>query len=89
MKKIFDIRHIIILILLLICILEFLNPKGIMPNRIKTITQIDSIPYEIHDTLEVEVPVEVEVPYEVKVPYEVRVEVPVAQLIDTNAILIH
>ena len=87
MKKIFDIRHIIILILLLICILEFLNPKGIMPNRIKTITQIDSIPYEIHDTLEVEVPVEVEVPYEVKVPYEVRVEVPVAQLIDTNAIL--
>ena len=87
MKKIFDIRHIIILILLLISILEFLNPKGIMPNRIKTVSQIDSIPYEVHDTLEVEVPVEVEVPYEVKVPYTVHDTVTVDKPIDTTALL--
>ena len=87
MKKIFDIRHIIILILLLISILEFLNPKGIMPNRIKTVSQIDSIPYEVHDTLEVEVPVEVEVSYEVKVPYAVHDTVTVDKPIDTTALL--
>ena len=87
MKKIFDIRHIIILILLLISILEFLNPKGIIPNRIKTVSQIDSIPYEVHDTLEVEVPVEVEVSYEVKVPYAVHDTVTVDKPIDTTALL--
>ena len=27
--KIFDIRHIIILLLILICVIEFINPKGI------------------------------------------------------------
>jgi hypothetical protein len=87
MKKYLDIRHIIIVILLLICTLEFLNPKGFMPNRTKLVSQIDSIPFAVHDTTEVEVPVEVEVPYEVKIPYEVKVEVPVTQVVDTNEIL--
>lgn len=87
MKKILDIRHIVIVLLLLICALEFLNPKGFMPNRTKIVTQIDSIPFEVHDTTEIEVPVEVEVLYEVKVPYEVKVEVPVIQSIDTAEIL--
>mgnify|MGYP000698483295 CR=1 FL=1 len=87
MKKILDIRHIVIVLLLLICALEFLNPKGFMPNRTKIVTQIDSIPFEVHDTTEIEVPVEVEVLYEVKVPYEVKVEVPVIQSVDTAQIL--
>ena len=87
MKKILDIRHIVIVLLLLICALEFLNPKGFMPNRTKIVSQIDSIPFEVHDTTEIEVPIEVEVLYEVKVPYEVKVEVPVIQSVDTAEIL--
>ena len=87
MKKIFDIRHIIILILLLICILEFLNPKGIMPNR--TVSIRDTVGFEIlvHDTVEVESLVEVEIPVEVQVPYAVHDTVPVDKPIDTTALL--
>ena len=87
MKKILDIRHIVIVLLLLMCALEFLNPKGFMPNRTKIVSQIDSIPFEVHDTTEIEVPIEVEVPVEVKVPYEVKVEVPVIQSVDTAEII--
>lgn len=87
MKKYLDIRNFIILILILICALEFLNPKGFMPNRIKLVSKIDSIPFPVHDTTEVEVLVGVEIPYEVRVPYEVKVEVPVIQSVDTNEIL--
>ena len=87
MKKIFDIRHIIILILLLICILEFLNPKGIMPNR--TVSIRDTVGFEVlvHDTVEVESLVEVEIPVEVQVPYAVHDTVPVDKPIDTTALL--
>ena len=87
MKKIFDIRHIIILILLLICILEFLNPKGIMPNR--TVSIRDTVGFEVpvHDTVEVESFVEVEIPVEVQVPYAVHDTVPVDKPIDTTALL--
>lgn len=87
MKKIFDIRHIIILILLLICILEFLNPKGIMPNR--TVSIRDTVGFEVpvHDTVEVESLVEVEVPVEVPVPYAVHDTVSVDKPIDTTALL--
>lgn len=87
MKKILDIRHIVIVLLLLICALEFLNPKGFMPNRTKIVSQVDSISFEVHDTTEIEVPIEVEVPVEVKVPYEVKVEVPVIQSVDTAEII--
>ena len=87
MKKIFDIRHIIILILLLLCILEFLNPKGIMPNR--TVSIRDTVGFEVpvHDTVEVESLVEVEIPVEVQVPYAVHDTVPVDKPIDTTALL--
>ena len=89
MKKIFDIRHIIILILLLMCILEFFNPKGIMPNR--TVTVRDTVGFEVpvHDTVGIEVPMEVEVVVEVEkpVPYAVHDTVAVNNPIDTNAIL--
>ena len=87
MKKIIDIRHIIILILLLICILEFLNPKGIMPNR--TVSIRDTVGFEVpvHDTVEVESLVEVEIPVEVQVPYAVHDTVPVDKPIDTTALL--
>ena len=87
MKKYLDIRNFIILILILLCAIEFLNPKGFMPNRTKLIYQIDSVPFAVHDTTEIEVPVEVEIPYEVRVPYEVKVEVPVIQSVDTSEIL--
>lgn len=87
MKKLLDVRHFIILILLLIAIVELINPKGFMPHR--TILKVDSIPYAVHDTIPVDSLVEVEVEVEVPVPYEVekRVEIPVIQSIDTNEIL--
>lgn len=85
MKKLLDVRHFVILILILIAVIEFINPKGIMPHRVKILT--DSIPYAVHDTIPVDSFVEVEV--EVQVPYEVekRVEVPVQIPVDTNEIL--
>lgn len=87
MKKYLDIRNIVIVILILVALLEFLNPKGFMPNRTDFILQRDSIPYAVHDTIPVDSLVEVEV--EVLVPYEVekRVEVPTYQIIDTTEIL--
>ncbi len=85
MKKIFEYRNIIILFLLIIVILEYCNPKGIMPNRVEYTTVVDSIPYPVHDTveMEVEIPVEVQVPVEVRVPVEVQV----VQQVDTANIL--
>lgn len=87
MKKLLDVRHFIILILVLVAVVEFVNPKGFMPHR--TLLKVDSIPYAVHDTIPVdslvEVEVEVEVPVEVEV--EKRVEVPVYQPIDTTEIM--
>ena len=87
MKKLFDVRNIIILILLLLAILEFINPKGILPNRVVKITTVDSIPYPVHDTIPQEVEVEVEVPVEIEkpVPYEVHDTIP--RIIDSLAIV--
>jgi hypothetical protein len=87
MKKLLDVRHFVILILILIVAIEFINPNGIMPHRIKI--QTDSIPYAVHDTIPVDSLVEVEVEVEVPVPYEVekRVEVPVIQPVDTTEIM--
>lgn len=58
-----------------------------MPNR--TILKVDSIPYEVRDTVFVDSLVEVELEVEVPVPYEVekRVEVPVIQPVDTTEIM--
>jgi hypothetical protein len=87
MKKLVNIPNAIILLLVVISVIEFINPKGIMPNR--DILKVDSIPYAVHDTIAVdslvEVEVEIEVPVEVEV--EKRVEVPVYQTIDTMEIL--
>lgn len=87
MKKLLDVRHFIIIILLLIALVEFINPKGIMPHRVKI--QTDSIPYAVHDTIPVDSLVEVEVEVEKPVPFEVekRIEVPVIQPVDTNEII--
>jgi hypothetical protein len=87
MKKLLDVRHFIILILILIAVVEFINPKGFMPHR--TLLKVDSIPYAIHDTIPVDSLVEVQVEVEVPVPYEVekRVEVPVTQPVDTAEIM--
>jgi len=87
MKKIFNIPNAIILLLILIVIIEFINPKGIMPNR--TTVKVDSIPYAVHDTVSIDSLVQVEVEIEVPVEIEVEkiVEVPVYQTIDTMEIL--
>jgi len=87
MKKIFNIPNAIILLLILIVIVEFINPKGIMPNR--TTVKVDSIPYAVHDTVSIDSLVQVEVEIEVPVEIEVEkiVEVPVYQTIDTMEIL--
>lgn len=89
MKKIFDIRHIIIVILLLVAAVEFINPKGIMPHR--TLLKVDSIPYAVHDTIPVDslVEVEVEVPYEIEVekPVPYAVHDTIQTLVDTSAIV--
>ena len=87
MKKLINIPNGIILLLVVVSVIEFINPNGIMPNR--TTLMVDSIPYAVHDTVSVdsliEVEVEIEVPVEVEV--EKRVEVPVYQPVDTMEIL--
>ncbi len=87
MKQILDIRNIIIVLLIGVAIVEFVNPKGIMPHR--TLTIHDTVGYEVpvHDTVGVEVPIEVEVPVEVQVPYAVHDTLTVSNPIDTSAIL--
>lgn len=89
MKKLLDIRNIIILLLLLIGIIEFLNPNGIMPNRTFFIHDTVGFEVPVHDTTIEEVLVEVEVPFEVEkpVPYAVHDTVSINNPIDTNAIL--
>lgn len=87
MKHILDIRNIIIVLLIGVAIVEFINPKGIIPHR--TLTIRDTVGYEVpvHDTVGIEVPVEVEIPVEVQVPYAVHDTVPVDKPIDTTALL--
>lgn len=87
MKKIFDIRHIIILLLLILAVVEFINPKGIMPNRTTIVS--DTVGYEVtvHDTIPMEV--EVEVPFEVEVekPVPYAVHDTIQAVVDTNFIV--
>ncbi len=89
MKKIFDIRHIIIVILLLLAILEFINPKGIMPNRTIAVHDTVGIEVPVHDTIgvEVEVPVEVETIVEVEKPVPYAVHDTIQAVVDTNFIV--
>lgn len=85
MKKIFDIRHIIIVLLVGLCIIEFINPKGIMPNR--TITKTDTVGVPVHDTIPQEVEVEVEVPVMVEKPVPYAVHDTIETKVDTNFIV--
>ena len=82
MKKILDIRHFIILALIITLIVLLKSDK---PPKIKEI--IKEIPSEpIHDTI----PVEVEVPYEVKgddIYHDTTIYVPTYVQVDTAAIL--
>ncbi len=89
MKKIFDIRHIIILILLILAAVEFINPNGIMPNRTIAVHDTVGIEVPVHDTIgvEVEVPVEVETIVEVEKPVPYAVHDTIQTLVDTNFIV--
>ncbi len=85
MKKIFDIRHIVIAILLILVVVEFINPKGIMPNR--TLVLHDTIGVPVHDTIPQEVEVEVEVPVMVEKPVPYAVHDTIQTIVDTNLII--
>ena len=87
MKKYLDVKNIIIVVLLSIALLEFINPKGFMPNRTIEVTRIDSVPYPIHDTIPMEVEVEVEVPVEVEKPVPYAVHDTILTKVDTNLIV--
>ena len=85
MKKIFDIRHIIIVLLIGLCIVEFINPMGIIPNRVTTIH--DTVGFAVHDTIPQEVEVEVEVPVVVEKPVPYAVHDTIQTIVDTNSIV--
>jgi hypothetical protein len=89
MKKIFDIRHIIIVLLLILAAVEFINPKGIMPNRTIAVHDTVGIEVPVHDTIgvEVEVPVEVETIVEVDKPVPYAVHDTIQAVVDTNFIV--
>ena len=89
MKKIFDIRHIIILLLLILAAVEFINPKGIMPNRTIAVHDTIGVEVPVHDTIgvEVEVPVEVETIVEVDKPVPYAVHDTIQAVVDTNLIV--
>jgi hypothetical protein len=89
MKKYFELKNIIISILLVVIVIILLNPKGCLPGRTKTITvsQTDTLYYEIHDTIPIETEVEVEIEVPVEIIKETKIEVPVIQTVDTVAIV--
>jgi len=87
MKKIFDIRHIIILILLILASVEFINPNGIMPNRTFAVHDTVGVEVPVHDTIPQEVEVEVEVPVEVEKPVPYTVHDTIQAVVDTNFIV--
>lgn len=89
MKKIFDIRHIVIVLLLILAAVEFINPKGIMPNRTIAVHDTVGIEVPVHDTIPQEVEVEVEVPIEVEVekPVPYAVHDTIQAVVDTNFIV--
>lgn len=85
MKKLLNIPNLIILLLIGVSVVEFINPRGIMPRRVEIVNV--PTPYAVHDTIPVDSLVEVEVEVEVPVEVEKRVEVPVIQPVDTMEIL--
>ena len=87
MKKHLNLKNFTIVILTILLFLSFFNPGGHLPIRTKYVSQIDSIPYAINDTIMVDSLVEIEVYIEVPVPYEVHDTMTVTNPIDTNEIL--
>ncbi len=85
MKNIFDIRHIIIALLLVLVVVEFINPKGIMPNRTFVIHDTVGFEVPVHDTIPEEIEVEVPVLVEKVVPYAVHDTI--QTIVDTNLIV--
>ena len=85
MKKIFDIKNIIITLLLVLVVVEFINPKGIMPNRTFVIHDTVGFEVPVHDTISEEVEVEVPVEIEKLVPYAVHDTI--QTIVDTNLIV--
>ena len=85
MKKIFDIRHIVIALLLVLVVVEFINPKGIMPNRTFVIHDTVGFEVPVHDTISEEIEVEVPVMVEKPVPYAVHDTI--QTIVDTNLIV--
>ena len=81
------IKNLIIGLLVILCIVEFINPKGIMPRRILTIRDTVGFGIPVHDTVGVEVPVEVQVPVEVEKPVPYAVHDTLLQQVDTNNIV--
>jgi hypothetical protein len=87
MKKIFDIRHIVIAILLIVAAVEFINPKGIMPHRTFAVHDTVGIEVPVHDTIPQEVEVEVPVEVEVEKPVPYAVHDTIQAVVDTNFIV--
>lgn len=87
MKKIFDIRHIVIALLLILIVVEFINPKGIMPNRTFVVHDTVGVEVPVHDTIPQEVEVEVEVPVMVEKPVPYAVHDTIQTIVDTNLIV--
>jgi hypothetical protein len=81
------IKNTIILLLVVLSVIIFINPKGIMPNRKVIIHDTVGVGVPVHDTVGVEVPVNVEVPVEVEkqVPYAVHDTLIIKP--DTNSIV--
>lgn len=89
MKKIFDIKNIIIALLVVLAIVEFINPKGIMPHRTFMVHDTVGVEVPVHDTIGVEVPVDVEVEklVEVEKPVPYAVHDTIEAKVDTNFIV--
>ena len=81
------IKNILIIVLVILCILEFINPRGIMPHRTFAIHDTIGVAVPVHDTVGVEVPVEVQVPVEVEKPVPYAVHDTIQTKVDTNNIV--
>jgi hypothetical protein len=93
MKKYFEIKNIIISILVILLLLVSFDPFSLIPKRTKTVEKIVKVDgqslHPIHDTIGIEVPVEVEVEtiVEVEKPIPYAVHDTIYAVVDTNFIV--
>jgi hypothetical protein len=93
MKKYFEIKNIIISVLVILLLLVSFDPFSVMPKRTKTVEKIVKVDgqslHPIHDTIGIEVPVEVEVEtiVEVDKPIPYAVHDTIYAVVDTNFIV--